>query len=209
MPRSLANGDYSLLMAIESSSRSDSWYRVLTDRESGNLSCDCPPWTFKQDPQARDDERSCHHTRIGLQLASNPPTERAPHQTDWNSLGIDPAPLVAATQQQWPGLHGQWRLDGRRAEINRKPYLFLLLELAMGNGGMATGVIAFAERHHPGEEHIASRVAGWCGWAIASEAARLGGYPMAGQPPEHFRVSPSRRRAGRVAPDATGVVPPL
>ena len=49
MPRSLANGDYSLVMAVESSSRTDSWYRILADRQTGALSCDCPPWTFKQD----------------------------------------------------------------------------------------------------------------------------------------------------------------
>src|SRR6266700_5694968 len=52
MTRSLANGDYSLVMAIESASRPDSWYRVLADRQTGALSCDCPPWTFKQGQDA-------------------------------------------------------------------------------------------------------------------------------------------------------------
>jgi hypothetical protein len=48
MPRSLANGDYSLVMAIESTSRANSWYRVLAERRTWNLSCDCPAWTFNQ-----------------------------------------------------------------------------------------------------------------------------------------------------------------
>jgi len=39
MPRSLANGDYRLVMAVESSSRPDSWYRVLADLHTGALSC--------------------------------------------------------------------------------------------------------------------------------------------------------------------------
>ncbi len=48
MPRSLANGDYSLVMATESTSRANSWYRVLADRRTGNLSCDCPAWTVRR-----------------------------------------------------------------------------------------------------------------------------------------------------------------
>jgi len=48
MTRSLANGDYSLVMAVESSSQPDSWYRVLADRNTGMLSCDCPPWTVRR-----------------------------------------------------------------------------------------------------------------------------------------------------------------
>ena len=48
MPRSLVNGDYTLVMAIESASRTNSWYRVLADRRTGNLSCDCPAWTVRR-----------------------------------------------------------------------------------------------------------------------------------------------------------------
>src|SRR5205823_2245331 len=36
-------------------------------------------------------------------------------------------------------------------------------------------------------------VAGWAGYAIAAEVARVAGYPLAGQPPEHFTVT---RRTG-------------
>jgi hypothetical protein len=208
MPRSLANGDYSLVMAVESSSSTDSWYRVLVDRQTGALSCDCPPWTFRQDAQASASGRSCHHTRIAQQLSRVTfPSTATLAQTF--PQGLDPAPIISATQQQWPGLRGEWSIDGRVAAINEKPYLFILLRLAMGNGGRATGVIAFAGRHQPTPQHLQTRVAMWCGYALASEVARMGGYPLAGQPPEHFRVTSGRlaRRAvaGHVPAPAIGL----
>jgi hypothetical protein len=199
MSRSLANGDYSLVMAVESSSRPDNWYRVLADRHTGALSCDCPPWTFKQDRQVTTSGRSCHHTRIAQQLSDVALSSTA-KQTQAYPQGIDHAAMISATQQQWPGLRGEWSIDGRVAEINEKPYLFILLSLVMGNGGTATGVIAFAKEHQPTPQHLQTRVAMWCGYAIASEVARIGGYPLAGQPPEHFRVT-SGRRARRTATD--------
>lgn len=208
MPRSFANGDYSLVMAVESSSRADSWYRVLADRQTGALSCDCPPWTFRQDAQARTSGRSCHHTRMAQQLSRVAPASTATH-TQAFPQGMDPAAMISATQQQWPGLRGEWSIDGRMAAINEKPYLFILLSLAMGNGGRATGVIAFAERHQPTQQHLQTRVAMWCGYAIASEVARMGGYPLAGQPPEHFRVTSGRQArravAGHVLAPAIGL----
>jgi hypothetical protein len=208
MPRSLANGDYSLVMAVESSSSSDSWYRVLADRQTGALSCDCPPWTFKQDTQATASGRSCHHTRIAQQLSRVAPPSTATHPGTLPQ-DIDPVSIIDATKQQWPGLRGEWSIDGRLAAINEKPYLFILLKLAMGNGGMATGVIAFAQRHQPTQQHLQTRVAIWCGYALASEVARIGGYPLAGQPPEHFRVTSGRRArravAGHVPAPAIGL----
>jgi hypothetical protein len=39
-------------------------------------------------------------------------------------------------------------------------------------------------------------VAGWAGYAIAADVARSAGFPLAGQPPEHFKVV---RRAGAAA----------
>jgi hypothetical protein len=208
MPRSLANADYSLVMAVESSSRTDSWYRVLVDRQTGALSCDCPPWTFRQDAQATASGRSCHHTRMAQQLSRVTfPSTATLAQTF--PQGIDPAPILSATQQQWPGLRGEWSIDGLVAAINEKPYLFILLRLALGNGGRATGVIAFAGRHQPTPQHLQTRVAMWCGYALASEVARMGGYPLAGQPPEHFRVTSGRlaRRAvaGHVPAAAIGL----
>jgi hypothetical protein len=46
-------------------------------------------------------------------------------------------------------------------------------------------------------------VAGWAGYAIAAEVARVAGYPMAGQPPEHFKVA--RRTAARSAGSRIGL----
>jgi hypothetical protein len=208
MPRSLANGDYSLMMAVESSSRPDSWYRVLADRQTGALSCDCPPWTFKQDAQATASGRSCHHTRIAQQLSPVSPSSTVMYPGTLLQE-IELATLISATQQQWPGLRGEWLVNGRVAEINEKPYLFILLRLAMGNGGRATGVIAFAQRHRPTQQHLQTRVAMWCGYALASEVARMGGYPLAGQPPEHFRITSARRARhavdGHVAAPAIGL----
>src|SRR5438876_10230970 len=103
MPRSLANGDYSLVMAVESSSSSDSWYRILADRQTGALSCDCPPWTFKQDAQATAAGRSCHHTRMAQQLSRVAPSSTATHPGTLPQ-DIDPVSIIGATQQQWPGL---------------------------------------------------------------------------------------------------------
>lgn len=205
MPRSLANGDYSLLMAIESSTRSDSWYRTLVDRLYGTFSCDCPPWTFMQDPIAGEGERSCGHTRFCAQLALQP-TTRAVAQRPNFPTGFNTSMLVDATRRQWPGLQGEWSVEARSAQINQKPYLVILLKLHLGNGGVATGAVAFSERLHPTAQHIISRTSMWCGFAIAAEVARLGGFPLAGQPPDHFRVDRSTTtRGGRPRRASTGV----
>jgi hypothetical protein len=202
MARSLANGEYSLVMAVESSSRADSWYRILADRQTGALSCDCPPWTFKQDVQASASGRSCHHTRMAQQLARATPLAAAAPAGAFAQGGAL-ASLISATQQQWPGLRGEWSIEGRVAEINENPYVFFLLKLAMGNGGMATGVTAFAQGHRPTQQHVQTRVAMWSGYAIASEVARIGGLPLAGQPLEHFRVTSGRRARRTVVGHST------
>ena len=79
----------------------------------------------------------------------------------------------------------------------------------MRNGGIAIGVIAFAQRHRPTQQHLQTRVAMWGGYALASEVARIGGYPLAGQPPEHFRVTSARRArravGGQVEAPAIGL----
>lgn len=178
MSRSLARGDYSLLMAVESTSRPDSWYRVLTDRRTGGLSCDCPPWTFNHD------QRTCTHTDLGAHLVSDGGT----YTGDCAAAPAAVSPLITATQQQWPGLRGTWSIEERTAPIKTNPFRFVLLRLDLGNGGAATGTVAFAERYHHSQAHIEARVAGWAGYAIAAEVARLGGFPLAGQLPEHFRV---------------------
>ena len=211
MPRSLANGDYSLVMAIESSSRANSWYRVLADRRTGNLSCDCPAWTFNQEGRTI---RACKHTRLAQELAAIQRTDQQlpaqhPGATagGYETIQITPRlwisvqrpdttagdTLIQATRQQWPGLNGMWSIEQRDSTFDHKPYCFVLLRLVTGNGTFATGVVAFARRFHPTQETMIAGVAGWAGYAIAAEVARSAGYPMAGQPPEHFKV---RRTAG-------------
>jgi hypothetical protein len=202
MPKSFARGDYSLLLAIESSSRPDSWYRVLADRQTGALSCDCPPWIFNQNEDAQG-RRFCPHTRITERL-SQVEADGARIATPVGTVHQ----LIQATQEQWPGLRGTWSIEERDALITPKPYHFVLLRLALGNGGTATGTVAFARRHRPSAARLEARVAGWAGYAIAAEVARLGGYPMAGQPPEHFRVE-RRQGSGRQRQRPTPGMPPL
>lgn len=197
MPRSLINGDYSLIMAIESASRANSWYRVLADRLTGNLSCDCPAWTFRQNG---GQARSCKHTRQAQQLIGahqiGSPIARASGAAAETNL------LIQATRQQWPGLGGKWSIEQRTHTFDNTPYSFVQLRLLTGNGTSATGLVAFAQRYHHTQESMVAGVAGWAGYAIAAEVARLAGYPMAGQPPEHFKVSrrtetgTQRRRLG-------------
>lgn len=204
MPRSLANGNYSLVMAIESSSRANSWYRVLADRQTGNLSCDCPVWIYRQEG---DEARACKHTRLAQLLArtqgqgpvanlnsvqqhvTNTPT---PIPGTLQVAGNDP--LIQATRQQWPGLGGHWSLERRSCTIDGAAYHFVLLRLVTGNGVTATGVVSFTPRFHPTVESMIGGVAGWAGYAIAAEVARSAGYPMAGQPPDHFKVTRRTRR---------------
>lgn len=187
MPRSLLNGDYSLVMAIESASRANSWYRVLADRSTGNLSCDCPAWTFRQNGGTA---RSCKHTRLALQLAGAQqlgiPIARA------NGAAAETNLLIQATRQQWPGLGGKWGIEQRTHTFDDTPYSFVLLRLTTGNGARATGLVAFAQRYHYTQESMVAGVAGWAGYTIAAEVARQAGYPMAGQPPDHFKVSRGR-----------------
>src|SRR5215468_7635056 len=122
MPRSLAHGDYRLLMVVESASRANSWYRVLINHQSGQLSCDCPSWTFRQGAGSPATERSCKHTRIA-QLLKNPdggiharlagqPVERA------SGAAAENHRLVQATRQQWPGLGGRWSFEQRSRSID-------------------------------------------------------------------------------------------
>lgn len=197
MPRSLAHGDYSLVMAIESASSNNSWYRVLIDRHTSNISCDCPSWTFRQGGSAA---RSCKHTRLAQLLfnthglvdmqRAGMPVERA------SGTAAETHLLVQATRRQWPGLGGRWSIDHRTGAIDNQPYHFILLRLTTGNGATATGLVAFARHYHPTTESMVAGVAGWAGYAIAAEVARIAGYPMAGQPPDHFKVARRTETAG-------------
>lgn len=200
MPRSLAHGDYRLMMTIESSSRANSWYRVLIDHRSGQLSCDCPSWTFRQGAGSPGTGRSCKHVNIAQRLMKpegginvgpvGPPVERASGAAAENNR------LVQATRQQWPGLGGKWSFEQRTNTIDGQPYYFVLLHLTTGNGTTASGLVAFARRYHPTIESMVAGVAGWAGYAIAAEVARSAGYALAGQPPEHFKVTRRSTAAG-------------
>ena len=179
MPRSLARGDYSFILAVESASHPDSWYRVLADRMSGALSCDCPAWVYNRH------HRTCQHTEIVTRLVQAQPAQPGVQRSVTDTL-----PVIAAVRAQWPGLGGQWEIEERHSRIGQHPYRFILVRLFPGNGGEPiTGVVAFAQMHDHAEAHIASRVAGWAGYAIAADVARRGGFALAGQPPEHFRVT--------------------
>lgn len=191
MPRSLAHGDYRLIMAVESASQANSWYRVLIDPRSGQLSCDCPGWTFRTRRQGPT--RSCKHTRMAQSLlhpaggvdarVAGPPVERA------GGAAAETHPLVQATRQQWQGLGGRWLFERRAGSIEGEPYHVVLLRLTTGNGATASGLAAFARRYHPTTESMVAGVAGWAGYAIAAEVARTAGYPLAGQPPQHFKLT--------------------
>ncbi len=196
MPRSLANGDYRLLMAIESSSRPNSWYRVLIDPRTNALSCDCPAWTFA----ARGGTvRECKHTDLALLLLqTQAQTPAAPARTPLNNSTARTTPehpLVTATKQQWLGLNGTWTIEERDQRFGGANYHFVLLRLVTGNGITASGVVAFASAFHPTTESMVAGVAGWAGYAIAAEVARQAGYALVGQPPQHFKTE--RRVASR------------
>lgn len=199
MPRSLAHGDYSLVLAVESSSRANSWYRVLRDRQHQQLSCDCPAWIFRQEGGT---QRSCKHTRLAETIISRgqkgTPIERARGRAAENNV------LVHATQQQWPGLGGSWMIEQTAVAIDNNPYRLIEMQLKTGSELITSGAVAFAQRFHPGRESMIAGVAGWIGYAIAAGVARSAGYPLAGQPPDHFRVTRGRRRTGQ-GPDVLGL----
>ncbi len=111
------------------------------------------------------------------------PIERASGAAAVNNL------FVQAAQQQWPGLGGRWSIEQRSSQLDGIPYYFVLLRLTTGNGTTATGLVAFTQRYHPTQQSMLAGVAGWAGYAIAAEVARVAGYPLAGQPPEHFTIT--------------------
>lgn len=197
MRRSLANGHYRLLMAIESSSRPDSWYRVLIDPQTRALSCDCPAWTFAQ---RGGTVRECKHTDLALLLLQSPTPPPTTHATVNNAPPLSAEhPLITATRQQWAGLNGIWTLEEQSRRFGGPSYHFVLLRLVTGNGITASGVVAFASAFHPTTESLVAGVAGWAGYAIAAEIARQAGYALAGQPPAHFKTQ--RRPASAGAAD--------
>jgi len=178
-------------MAIESSSRPDSWYRICQDRATGELSCDCPSWTF-----AQNNQRACKHTALAQVLLAPSTTPRA-HVPQIAPLNH---PYVAAATRQWPGLGGTWSVDDKPARIGTDAYQVVLLTLHTGNGDHLSGCAAFATRHNANRSLLPG-IAGWIGYAISAEVCRRGNLPLAGAPPEHFRLP--RRGGGQAGQRST------
>ena len=194
MARSLRNGDYRLLLAVQSPRDPERWYRVLADNATGALSCDCPAWTFNQ-----RGNRACKHTEFvsslvrGQQTATSVPRMRVDH------------PLIGATRTQWAPLRqfvaeDAWGLQEGRGQIGGEPFDLVLVEASGATGTVATGTVAFARAHQWPIGQRAAAVAGWCGYAIAADFARQAGAAFVGEPPAHWRGEAPTRRRGAVAP---------
>lgn len=191
MARSLAGGDYRLLMAVEAASRANSWYRICVDGRTQALSCDCVAWIKQAAPPER---RICKHTALASRLIAD--AGPAPLTTGVCETN-EQHPLVQTTREQWHGLTGRWRLEQRATTIQRDPYHVVLLGLTTANGMNSSGVVAFANRHRPTDPSMVPGVAGWAGYAVAAGIARQAGYRLVGQPPDHFQIdrTSSRRRS--------------
>jgi hypothetical protein len=203
--KSLVHGDYLFVMLVESASARgpNTWYRVLADKLTGLLSCDCHTWVYKGDVETDaqgHQTRLCKHTRFGRRLLALQGTAgTTPIQPVAGQAAVATThPLVAATQQQWRGLGGVWGIEQRSALIGNEDYELVLLSLRPGNGGLATGLVAFSHRHHDRRDY-ASMVPGialWGGYSLASQVAHLHGFTSVAPPTVHFKV-PGRDGQGR------------
>ena len=199
MPRSIANGDYGVLNAVESASEPGQWYAVVADRRGGALSCDCPRWIFNA-----TGSRTCKHTDFTLGLVTSAAnvgrTQASAQMGAAVALGTEGAgehPFVTATRQQWPGLLGAWEIEQIPAALDGVPYEVLRLTLRTGNGETLTGTVSFAARHRHTPASMESWVAAWCGYAIAAELAYRAGHRLGALPPR--RATAPRTAGTRVA----------
>jgi len=217
MARSLRNGDFDLVLAIQSPSSPDRWYRVLLDRArtlTGEtvLSCDCVGW--RQDARnlaarralaaGRSDAglrvpRGCKHTDAAQALLGSPggvtmPRFRSDH------------PYIGATRTRWAPLRAfvpedSWGLQEARVTVSGEPYHLVLLQASGTTGTTATVAIAFAAGHPATLGSRAAPVADWGGYTIAASFCRQAGVPLAGEPPLHFAEAlPGRSSMRRAAP---------
>ncbi len=225
MARSLRNGDFDLVLAIQSPSSPDRWYRVLLDRaraQAGEtvLSCDCAGWL--QDARnaaarralaaGRSDAglrvpRGCKHTDAAQALLGQPGGALLPRYRDDH-------PYIGATRTRWAPLRdfvpeGGWGIQEARITVSDAPYHLVLLQATGTTGSVATAAIAFASGHPATLGSRAAPVAGWGGYAIAASFCRQAGVPLVGEPPLHVvdvsvdrpaardpRTSRASRRAG-------------
>jgi hypothetical protein len=192
---SLRDGDYRMVGAIQGSRR-EHWYRQLIDahhpgRDDGGfqLSCDCPAWINNQ-----SGDRTCKHTQITTRLLHGFSLDRA--------RAIAGPPLTLATVQAMQpliqGIHGRWRLAECEAPLAGAAYRFTLLEVSAPDGMQASAFVALARRHDPHLQDISAAVAAWAGWAVAAEIARLGGFGLAGAPPDNFYRFQRSDRGSRI-----------
>jgi|GEM_PF-1121474 len=217
MARSLRNGDFDLVLAIQSPSNPDRWYRVLLDRAralAGEtvLSCDCMGW--KQDAHnaaarralaaGRSDAglrvpRGCKHTDAAQALLGSPSRATMPR------FRID-HPYVGATRTRWAPLRAfvpedGWGLQEARIIVSDEPYHLVLLQATGTTGTIATAAIAFASCHPATLGSRAAPVGDWGGYTIAASFCRQAGVPLAGEPPLHFAEAlPGRSAARRTTP---------
>ncbi len=211
MARSLRNGDFDLVLAIQSPSSPDRWYRVLLDRAralAGEtvLSCDCVGW--RQDARNAAARRAlaaglsdaglrvprgCKHTDAARALLDAPggaamPRHRADH------------PYIGATCTRWAPLRefvleDGWGIQEARITVGREPYHLVLLRATGTTGATATAAIAFADCHPATLGSRAAPVGDWGGYTLAASFCRQAGVPLDGEPPLHFSEAPHGRRA--------------
>jgi hypothetical protein len=202
MARSLRNGDFDLVLAIQSPSSPDRWYRVLLDRAralAGEtvLSCDCVGW--RQDARnaaarraltaGRSDTglrvpRGCKHTDAAQVLIGTPGAAAMPrYRTDH--------PYVGATRTRWAPLRefvpeNGWGIQEARITVSDEPYHLVLLQATGTTGATATAAIAFAACHPATLGSRAAPIGDWGGYTLAASFCRQAGVPLAGEPPLHF-----------------------
>lgn len=201
MARSLRNGDFDLVLAIQSPSSPDRWYRVLLDRVRALdgetvLSCDCTGWL--QDARnlaarralasGRSDAglrvpRGCKHTDAAQALLVQPGGAVMPRYRDDH-------PYIGATRTRWAPLRDfvpadGWGIQEARITVSDESYHLVLLQATGSTESVAMAAIAFASCHPATLGSRAAPVAGWGGYAIAASFCRQAGVPLVGEPPLH------------------------
>ena len=220
MARSLRNGDFDLVLAIQSPSSPDRWYRVLLDRDRARtgetvLSCDCTGW--KQDARnltarralaaGRSDTslrvpRGCKHTDVAITLLGTSSDTAMPrYRTDH--------PYVGATRTRWAPLRDfvpedGWGIQEARVTVSNEPYHLVLLAATGTTGTTATAAIAFAACHPATLGSRAAPVGDWGGYTIAASFCRQAGVPLVGEPPLHFAETLNGRSSTRRAAPQSG-----
>lgn len=205
MAKSFARGDYKLVMAFESASSAGNWYRVLEDRQSHALSCDCPAWIHA------GQRRACKHTQAAAQLRTEAMAPAAVMR-GWLGRMVGraaaglPAPttpheqlLVTAIRDQWPGLSGTWGISEQETRVGSDRYHVVRIALAPMDGPPVQALAAFGVRHSTATARLIPGVAGWIGYHLAAQVAQNAGFAQVGAPPEHYRFKKRKSGETRVA----------